>query len=89
MTDPRDVPGWVQKRAPPDDSEFILLRKMQGDGYSLAQEEISGIYTRLGGAEHIEMIEILIRNGFCVEENDDDTTTWKLTDQGREALENA
>ncbi len=94
-TDPRDVPGWTQQREPPDDSECILLRKMEGDGYILTEMEMNDIFKRLGGPEHIEMIESLERRGFCVAEDDGTgmedaaTITWKLTDQGKKALENA
>ena len=86
-TDPRDVPGWTQTFAQPDNSECILLRAMEGDGYTLTELELSETYAKLGGEEHIAMCEDLQRRAFCVMEQDEKSVTWKLTEQGRKALE--
>lgn len=88
-TDPRDVPGWTQQREPPDDSECRLLRKMEGEGYTLTELELADTYAKLGGTEHIEMCEDLERRAFCTLSQDKETVTWKLTEQGKKALENA
>ncbi len=86
MTDPRDTPGWTQQREPPDDSECTLLRKMVDDGYHLTLAELDDTYARLGGAEHMEMIESLERREFCTMESTEDSVTYTLTEQGRKAL---
>ena len=86
MADPKDTPGWTQKFTQPDDSECTMLRYMQDDGYVLSEEEIDEIYSKLGGADHIEMLEQLERSGFCKESVVDRNTTWTLTDWGREAI---
>jgi len=86
MSDPRDVPGWTQQREPVDDSERRLLLEMQGDGYNLTRGDLDSTYEKLGGFEHIEMIESLIIRGYCEEEQDEESVTWKLTEQGRKAI---
>jgi hypothetical protein len=86
MDDPRQVPGWTQQREPPDDSEVTLLKEMQGDGYSMTEIELNEMFEKLGGQEHLDMIESLKLKDFCTESSTKDTITWKLTEQGRKAI---
>jgi hypothetical protein len=86
MADPRDTPGWTQKFTQPDESECEMLRAMQNEGYVISEDDMGDIYAKLGGAEHIEMLEQLERSGFCKEEVVETDTIWTLTDWGREAI---